>query len=240
MGVAWTAVVVAAVATFVGASVQGSIGFGMNLVVVPVLALSIPDALPATAVLLGIPLSIAMTRHEHHAVDRPGLVWITAGRIPGTVIGTVIVATVSIDVLKGFIGVFVLLSVLLSALAPPIPLRPVTQFTGGVESGVTGTAAGIGGPPLAILYQHHPGPTMRATLAASFLIGTFLSIASLAIAGQVRGADLVLALVLIPVVLLGARIGRLAHNALDRAWLRPAVLTFAAISAAVVLLDALS
>jgi uncharacterized membrane protein YfcA len=239
MGAAWTTVLVAALATLVGASVQGSIGFGMNLVVVPVLALVIPDALPATAVLLGIPLSIAMTRHERHAVDRPGLVWITAGRVPGTVIGTLIVASVSIDVLKGFIGVFVLLSVAISALAPPIPLRPSTQFAGGLESGVTGTAAGIGGPPLAILYQHHPGPTMRATLAASFLIGTFLSLAALGIAGEVRGADIVLALVLIPVVLLGARIGRLAHNMLDRAWLRPAVLTFAAISAAVVLLDAM-
>jgi uncharacterized membrane protein YfcA len=240
MGAAWTTVLVAALATLVGASVQGSIGFGMNLVVVPVLALVIPDALPATAVLLGIPLSIAMTRHERHAVDRQGLVWILLGRVPGTVIGTLIVVLVSTDVLKGCIGVFVLLSVIVSAIAPPIPLRPATQFTGGVESGITGTAAGIGGPPLAILYQHHPGPTMRGTLAASFLFGTFLSLTSLAIAREVRGADFVLALVLVPAVLVGVRIGRLAHNVLDRAWLRPAVLTFAAISAVVVLLDAFS
>jgi uncharacterized membrane protein YfcA len=222
MGAAWTTVLVAALATLVGASVQGSIGFGMNLVVVPVLALVIPDALPATAVLLGVPVSIAMARHEHHAVDRPGLVWILLGRVPGTVIGTLIVVLVSTEVLKGFIGVFVLLSVIVSAIAPPIPLRPFTQFTGGVESGITGTAAGIGGPPLAILYQHHPGPTMRATLAAAFMFGTFLSLTSLAIAREVRGADFVLALVLVP------------------AWLRPAVLTFATISAIVVLLDAFS
>jgi uncharacterized membrane protein YfcA len=240
MGAAWTAVLVAGLATLVGASVQGSIGFGMNLVVVPVLALVIPDALPATAVLIGIPVSIAMTRHERHAVDRPGLVWILLGRVPGTVIGTLIVVLVSTEVLKGFIGVFVLLSVIVSAIAPPIPLRPFTQFTGGVESGITGTAAGIGGPPLAILYQHHPGPTMRSTLSASFLFGTFLSLTSLAIAREVRGADFVLALVLVPVVLIGVRIGRLAHDVLDRAWLRPAVLTFAAISAIVVLLDAIS
>src|ERR671938_340726 len=75
------AVTAAAIATFVGASIQGSIGFGMNLVTVPVLALVLPDALPATVVLLGIPISIAMVAHEHRAIDRRGLVWILAGRV---------------------------------------------------------------------------------------------------------------------------------------------------------------
>src|SRR3546814_3868911 len=40
------AVIVAALATFVGATIQGSLGFGMNLVTVPALALVLPEALP--------------------------------------------------------------------------------------------------------------------------------------------------------------------------------------------------
>ena len=102
------AVLAVAAATLAGASIQGSIGFGMNLVTVPVLALTLPDALPVTPVLFGIPISIAMVRHERHAVDRPGLVWILAGRVPGTVAGAVIVASVSTDALKIVIGVSVL------------------------------------------------------------------------------------------------------------------------------------
>src|SRR5690606_23216691 len=39
-------VALAALATLVGAAVQGAIGFGMNLVTVPVLALLVPEALP--------------------------------------------------------------------------------------------------------------------------------------------------------------------------------------------------
>jgi uncharacterized membrane protein YfcA len=233
------AVAAAIVATLLGASIQGSIGFGMNLVTVPVLALALPEALPATVVLLGIPISIAMVLHEHHAVDRPGLAWIIAGRIPGTILGAVIVASVSLGVLKGVIGVTVLLAVGASVLAPPIRLSPGTQFTGGAVSGATGTAAGIGGPPLALLYQHQPGPTMRSTLAASFMVGTVLSIGALAIAREVLLADFVLALVLLPFVLAGSWIGRQAHDVLDRHWLRPAVLVFAAVSAVVVLADAL-
>jgi uncharacterized membrane protein YfcA len=232
------AVLVVAAATLVGASIQGSIGFGMNLVTVPVLALTLPDALPVTPVLFGIPISIAMVRHERHAVDRPGLVWIVAGRVPGTVAGAVIVASVSTDVLKIVIGASVLLAVALSVAAPPVPLSPATQFSAGVVSGTTGTAAGIGGPPLALLYQHRPGPTMRATMAASFLFGTFLSIASLSVAGKVTLADCVLAAALAPLVIGGWWLGRHSHEFLDRQWLRPAVLTFAAISAVVVLVDA--
>ncbi len=232
------AVVAVAAATLVGASIQGSIGFGMNLVTVPVLALVLPDALPATVVLLGIPISIAMARHERHAVDGKGLVWILGGRVPGTVAGAVIVASVSTDALKIVIGVSVLLAVALSVAAPPVPLLPATQFAGGVVSGTTGTAAGIGGPPIALLYQHSPGATMRATLAASFLFGTFLSITSLSVAGEVTVADCVLAAALIPLVIAGTWIGRQAHDVLDRRWLRPAVLAFAAVSAVVVLVDA--
>jgi uncharacterized membrane protein YfcA len=233
------AVAAAIGATLVGASIQGSIGFGMNLVTVPVLALALPESLPATVVLLGIPISIAMVRHEHHAVDRPGLAWIIAGRVPGTVLGALIVASVSLAALKGVVGVSVLLAVVASALAPPIRVSPATQFAGGVVSGTTGTAAGIGGPPLALLYQRHPGPTMRATLAASFMFGTVLSIGALALAHELLLADFALALLLLPFVLAGSWIGRQAHDVLDRRWLRPAVLVFAAISAVVVLADAL-
>jgi uncharacterized protein len=232
------AVVLAAIATIVGASIQGGIGFGMNLVTVPVLALVLPDSLPATAVLLGVPISIVMFMHEHHALDRKGIVWIVAGRVPGTVVGTIIVATVSITMLQGFIGIVVLISVLMSAFAPPITLRPRTQFAAGIESGVMGTAAGIGGPPIALLYQHQPGPTMRSTLSASFFFGTLLSITALTIAGEMLLADIALAAGLLPLVVLGTWIGRQSHAYLDRGWLRPAVLGFATIAAIVVLIDA--
>jgi uncharacterized membrane protein YfcA len=234
----WWAIAVAAVATLVGASIQGGIGFGMNLVTVPVLALVAEERLPATVILLGFPLALLMTHYERHAVDKPGLVWILSGRVPGTLIGTWIVVVVSLATLKGVIGVIVLLAVAVSVFAPPLPHNHPTQFGVGAVSGVTGTAAGIGGPPVALLYQHHDGPTMRSTLSASFLFGTVLSTITLAIAGKVHGADFALALLLTPFVVAGMLIGRRAHNLLDRGWLRPAVLSFAAIAALVVLADA--
>jgi uncharacterized membrane protein YfcA len=181
-----------------------------------------------------------MVRHERRAIDRSGLTWILLGRVPGTVVGTVIVASVTTDVLQGFVGVSVLLAVLLSVAAPPVPLTPATELTAGVISGTTGTAAGIGGPPLALLYQRYPGPTVRSTLGAAFLFGTVLSVVTLSIAGETTASDIGLAAGLTPIVVLGSLVGRRLASFVDREWLRPAVLSFAALSAIVVIVDAIA
>jgi uncharacterized protein len=233
------ALAIVAVATLVGAAVQGGIGFGMNLVAVPVLALVMPEALPTVAILLGVPISLTMLRYEFSALDRAGIGWLFSGRLPGTVVGVWMVATVTTAVLQVFVALFVLVFVAVSAVAPPVPVGRLTKLTAGAVSGVTGTAAGIGGPPVALLYQRHPGPVMRSTLAASFAIGTLMSLGALAVGGQVTGRQLLVGLVLAPIVVGGSVLGRRLHAVLDRGWLRPAVLVFAAAAALSVLADAL-
>jgi uncharacterized membrane protein YfcA len=232
-------VIVAFVATVAGAIVQSSIGFGMNLVTVPVLAIVQPAALPTTAVLLGMPMSTAMVRHEHRAIDRRAVGWILLGRLPGTIAGAAIVVLVATSTLSVIVGVVVLASVVMSVLGTKMDVNPRTCTLTGAESGVMGTAAGIGGPPLALLFQHHEGPVMRSTLAASFFFGTLLSLASLTIAGEVLLAHLFLALLLTPAVLLGFLASRGLRRVLDRGWLRPAVLVFAALSSFVAIANGL-
>jgi uncharacterized membrane protein YfcA len=233
------AVVAAVAATAVGSTVQGSLGFGMNLVSVPVLALVLPEALPVTVIVIGIPIAIEMARYERHALDWAGVGWIMAGRLPGTIFGAWVVATVSTSVLQAVAGAVVLTLVVASAALPPLPVRPGTQISAGLVSGVTGTSAGIGGPPLALLYQHHPGPTMRSTLAASFLFGTVLSLVTLGLARQVGADEVLLGVGLAPVVVAGSVAGRRFHGFLERKWLRPAILVVAGSTALAALLHAL-
>jgi uncharacterized membrane protein YfcA len=238
--VTWGACIAAALATLAGATIQGGIGFGMNLVTVPVLALVLPESLPTTAVLLGVPISIAMLRHEHRALDRAGIGWIIAGRIPGTVLGVWVVAVATTSALQGLIGAFILAFVVASMTLPALPVRGDTQLAAGAVSGVTGTAAGIGGPPIALLYQYHSGPTMRSTLAASFFFGTILSVTTLAIGRQVSWAQIAVGVGLAPLVVAGTYAGRRFHVLLDRGWMRPAVLAFATTAAVVVIADAVT
>ncbi len=226
-------------ATMLGATVQGSIGFGMNLVTVPVLAIVEPAALPATAVLLGFPMSVTMVLHEHEAVDRRATGWVLVGRVPGTVAGTVIVALVATSTLSVIVGVVVLVAVAMSVRGTQIDVNARTCTLTGVGSGVMGTSAGIGGPPLALLFQHREGRVVRSTLAACFFFGTSFSLLALSIAGEVELGHLALAAALVPAVLLGFLTSRMFRPVLDRGWLRPAVLVFAALSGTVAIVNGL-
>ncbi len=232
------AFVAAAVATLVGATIQGAIGFGMNLVTVPVLALLVPGSLPVSVIVLGIPISVTMFLFERHSIDRQGILWIFVGRLPASAVGAAIVAAVSTSALQAIVGLLLVAMVVASVAMPPVPVNRRSQTVAGAIAGLTGTTAGIGGPPLALLYQRYAGPTIRSTLAASFLFGTVVSLSALSLSGSVELDQLAFGAGLAPFVVGGVLIGRRAHDLLDRGWMRPAVLTFACLSAVVVLVEA--
>jgi uncharacterized protein len=166
-----------------GALAQGAVGFGANLLAVPVLAAIAPAALPGTMILLPLPLQLAMIRHEHHGIAWRDVAWSTLGRLPGVVVGTWIVTAVALDQLSVLTGAAVLAGVVVSLVATSVPVNRTSSLTAGFVSGTLGTATSIGGPPLALLYQHHQGRVLRPTLAACFLLGTALSVPSLMLAG---------------------------------------------------------
>ena len=126
MHVSATEFILLALVAATGGAVQGSIGFGQNLVLVPIVALVVPEAVPGALVLLGIPLTLIMAAREWHGVDWPGLGWIVLGRVPGTVVGVLIVALVSGNLLSTLAGSAVLAGVLLSVLAGHVPVNRET------------------------------------------------------------------------------------------------------------------
>lgn len=216
-----------------GSAVQGTIGFGANLVAVPVLAVVEPAALPAAATMMALPLATGMAVRESDHVDWPGVGWLMVGRLPGTAVGVLVVALVAADTLSVVTGVSVLVAVAISAASLTIPLTRATTVATGLASGAMGTATSIGGPPLALLYQHHEGRVLRSTLAVTIGTGTVVSLLGLAVAGAVAGWQVVLALALLPGVGAGLLAGRALTTRVDGRWLRPAVLTFAAATALV-------
>jgi uncharacterized membrane protein YfcA len=158
--------------------------------------------------------------------------------VPGTVLGVLIVATVSARLLGGIAGVLVLLAVVASLVARPVPVTAATETVAGAASGVMGTAAAIDGPPLALLFQHHPGHNFRPTMAACFTIASFMSLAALAIAGELTGDQLLLAAALVPGYLVGFAISRATTRALHGRNLRPAILTLVAVTGAAAIVRA--
>lgn len=230
---------ICAVAVVAGGVVQGAIGFGLSLIAVPVIGLIDPGALPATMLILAIPFTAAMAWRERDHVDVPGFWLIAIGRLPGTLAALWLLSAITESQLSIVIGSAVIVAVVFSVVAPEVPLGTATRLVAGSISGLMGTAAAIGGPPLAIAYQRRPGPELRSTLAISFVFGSSVSLVALWLGGHVEADHLVLSAWLLPGLALGLFLASKLHRFLDKGWLRPTVLVFAAISGAVAILRSL-
>ena len=239
MDLAAPELIVCAVAVAIGGIIQGSIGFGLSLISVPVVAVIDPSYLPATMLILAIPFTGAMAIRERENIDMPGFWLIAIGRLPGTALAVWLLSVISEAELSIVIGAAVIVAVAFSVFAPAVPLGTTTRLVAGAISGLMGTAAAIGGPPLAIAYQRRPGPELRSTLAISFVVGSAISLGALSLSGHVRLDHLVFAAILFPGLALGLFLATKLTRFLDKGWLRPVVLLFAAISGAVAILRSL-
>ncbi len=224
-----------AAAVAAGALLQGSIGVGFALVLSPVLAILAPELVPGCVLILMLPLNAYVAWREWSAVDRRGTMWITVGRCGGGVCGVAVLAALPGGALKVFIGVATMITAFASLLSGRFSVGRNAFVAAGVITGITETATGIGGPPLALIYQHHPGPTLRATIATCFFVGEVFSLVLLAATGRLAGGQVIAAAWLLPALCVGALISQALHNRLDGRKLRVAMLVFAMLSGAVCL-----
>ncbi len=222
-----------------GSTVQGFVGFGLGMVAAPLLALLEPGLVPVPLLLIACLMSmLSMVREFRHA-DWRGVGWIVTGRVPGTGVGLAAVLLLSARWFGIVVGLSVLACVALSLVSwRPRPTARALLVAGAV-SGATATSATIGGPPIALVYQRDSGPRVRATLGASLLIGSVMSVVALGLAGRVGVEQLRAAVVLVPFLLVGFALSGPARRWLDLRWLRPGVLGVSAAGAVLLIAQAL-
>ncbi|RWA51829.1 permease [Cupriavidus sp. UYMSc13B] len=224
------------VAVFTGALIQGATGMGFALIVVPVLALAAPAMLPGAALLLAmLPLTLRGLARAH-AIDLRGAGWISAGRLAGTFGGLWVLVAMPMAWLNALVGGSTIAAVVVSLLAPAFTPGRLTFASTGLITGVTETATGVGGPPLALAYQHAPVATLRATVALCFLVGESISLVVLALSDRLGTEQVFYAIGLLPVLIVGMVASHLVHKRINQRMLRIGVLVFALVSGAVVLL----
>jgi uncharacterized membrane protein YfcA len=228
--------VILSFAVAIGAIIQGSIGFGYALVAVPALVLLLPWSVPVAPLLLALPMTVLMSVREWRSIDFGGFFLITTGRLLGTIAGVALLVFVPGGWLSTLTGLLILAAALASLFKPSFEVRNGTRLTGGIASGVVGTVAALGGTPLALVYQDRSGAELRSTLSISFVVGIAMSLIGLRLAGKVEWRHFVLALELLPGLLVGLWASRLVVKRLNERWLRPAVLTFAAVAGVVIVL----
>jgi uncharacterized protein len=223
-----------------GATMQGLVGLGLNLVSAPIVTLVAPSLMPELLLVLAVLLPFFTLARSHEEIDWHGLAWVLPARVPGVAAGVLVLALFSERAIGIAVALMVLLAVLLSLAPLEMPVRRSTLALSGVLSGLTGTTTSIGGPPVALLYQHRTPTQIRSTLAIVFTVGAAMSLAGIWLTGHLDTDAWPMAVVLTPCLVLGAWMGgRLQPVLPDRA-VRYAVLAICAASALILLVRSLA
>lgn len=234
-----TPLLASGLALLLGSAVEAATGFGSAVVALPVLEMAFPSHMPALLVLLGIPLVALMAGIERAYIDAPAVAQVSSGLIFGTVVAIPVLTLVSgrpLRLLFGFatLAALVPLTVMRRGVARTAP----RSFAAGLGSGFMGTATGMSGPPLAVVFAHEHGPTVRATLGLVYGIGSAFSVAALLLARRLGTADLWLAALLTIPVVIGFAAGRLLLKRVSRRFLHVAIVAVVAACAGLLFLGA--
>jgi uncharacterized membrane protein YfcA len=225
-----TEFLVASLIVAIGAALQGSVGFGFALMSAPILAFIDPRLVPGPLILAVTLLLVLTAVREHQSMDLTGIGWVLFGRVPGTVLAIVALEAMTERGLTVTLGLLVLAAVGISLLRVHLPRTPPFLMVAGLISGLMGTTSGLGGPAVAVLYQHEPGDRVRSTLAGYFLAGAVMSLSALAYAGRIGRAEASLSVGLLPGIVVGFLSSRRTSAWLDRGRTRTAVLVVAAVA----------
>jgi len=225
---------------YVGAVMQAATGVGVGILSSPVLLFVDPDFIPAAVVVAVLPLTFSVAIADRSHIDRHGVAAALIGRVPGLILGAVVVAAISDDVLAILVSTTVLLGVAVSMTTKRFTPTTPALVIAGFGSGFTGTAVGVGGPPIALTYQHSDPVTMRATISFFFSVGSVLTAIALFAAGELGWRQLELVALLLPSVLLGLATARRFKHRLVGSAVRPLVLGLSAFSAVALLVRTLA
>jgi uncharacterized membrane protein YfcA len=234
-----TQLILALVVLFVGSAIQGSVGFGLNLFAAPLLVLIDPGLVPAPAIVASGALNLLVIRRERAPHVWRQMRWPIVFQVPGALAGALLVAAVAGENLTIVFSVLILLAVGLSVSGLHPARTPRNLGIAGAVSGLMGTAVGIGGPPIALLFQRASGPEIRASLSRYFGAANVISILMLALVGQLSLDDVATGVRLMPAVLAGYLASSLLLGRIDARLVRIAVLGLSAASAVVALARAL-
>jgi len=237
LALGWANLALAAAGVAAGTALQRLAGLGLGLLAAPVMAFAAPDYLPAVLLILGALVGLGSTTLARDAVAWRELPPGMAGRVLGAGAAALVAgAVVGSPALPVVVALIVLAAVALSVAGLQVPVRRATLFAAGLAAGLMGTLTAIGGPPMALLYQHAPPRRAAAMQNAFFLFGMIVSLAALALAGLVGARHLALALILAPAALLGLGIAQQAAPFVERGSIRPWALGLAVLAALALLI----
>ncbi|MEW4449493.1 sulfite exporter TauE/SafE family protein [Qipengyuania sp. JC766] len=207
----------------VASFIRGLAGFGLAIILVPVLALALTpvEAVLTTNVVAMLIGGVELPRLLREA-ERS--VWFIIGAVLLTTLpGLVLLAATPPDIAR----VLIALVALSAFFAVLFPVREATQ-PGPLTTGLTGAAtgiltgfAGMPGPPVVPYYVGRaiPRQVAKSSMLLIFTVAAVIGIASGVAIGEMEWRLALLGAMLLPIVLFGTWLGRRADGYIsDRVW----------------------
>lgn len=235
-----SSVIAAHLLIMAGSMVQGSLGFGLAVVVSPIFMLVDPRLVPVTLLINALAISIWHSWSLRRHIVWRELVSAFVGRIPGSLAAVYLLSHVPQRTLAFIVGGSVLLAVMVSLGRFEIPRNRVSAVIAGFFSGLMGTSSGIGGPPMALLYQKVERDKARANLSFYFVLSCIISLLLLAQAHRVDQQVFQLSLSMIPAALVGTWLARYPLRLVNRRVFQLGILSLCSIAALTVIVNALT
>lgn len=214
---------------------QGSIGFGMALIAAPILVLIDPRFVPGPLVSSSLVLCTLIALRDRAHVDFETVRFSMSGNAVGAFAGASVLALLDPRGFALLFGILVLLGVGLSAAGFQVAVNRGTALGAGTLGGFMSATSSIGGPPMALVYQHEAADRFRGTLGIYFVFSNCVTLAALYWVGRFGAQELELALYLIPPQIMGFALSFPAKRLLGSASIRPFILGLSALAGSVVL-----
>lgn len=199
-----------------GAALQGAVGIGFAVLSAPLLLMLAPELVPGPLLLLGAVLAALTTSCELRSIDMRDLGLAMTGRVAGTVVAGATIALLPLSLFSVVFALMILAAVAVSLGRWHVLPTPRNLLAAGLLSGYMGTLTSVGSPPIGIVYQNMPGPRMRATISAFFMLGATFSLVTLALVGRFTLPQVVASAWLVPPVVIGFLVSRRLVGLVDR------------------------
>ena len=225
---------------FVGATVMGTVSFGLGLVVAPILLLFLAPQSTVVMVnsLIGILMLIVLISTRRH-FDLRLIAGAAVGGLIAVPIGVLALDNASPAILRIAIGIVILGLVPLAITNVELPLAQwrITGPVVGFLTSLSVTTLSIGGSLLAIyvLSRHWPPQVMRASLAFYFLVANILAFGLYTQAGMVDWDTVANIGMVIPSLLIGFGLATLAVRRMNAQVFRYVAITVIVIGGTVLL-----
>ncbi len=206
--------------------IQGTTGFGFNILVVPLLSLFFdPKVVVPTVILHNIVLDGFVLASAWRFANLRRIWLLVLMGVLGTPIGVLLLSVVNPDPLRVIIGLIVVVTglALLLGFRRTIANELIASGVAGSLGGASNSLVGMAGPPVILLFanQGMPAQEFRANIVTYFAIITAFAIVFFALKGSLNDDVFTLTAVTMPATVVGVLAGiRLHHRVSSELFLR--------------------